>query len=186
MSTPAVPVLITVSGSMAKTALPAPAHPGDAGIDLRAQAPHTIAPGQRVTVGTGVAVALPHGYAAYVLPRSGLAARHGITVLNAPGTIDAGYRGEISVTLLNTDGTAPFSVAVGDRIAQLVLHPVHPIAFTQVQHLPGSARGEQGFGSTGGFGAGAPTRHEGTNYEGASDEPVTNDSSDVTTDQIKD
>ncbi|MGC1208586.1 MAG: dUTP diphosphatase [Ornithinimicrobium sp.] len=181
MSTPAVPVLITVSGSMTQRPLPAPAHPGDAGIDLRAAAPHTIAPGHRVTIGTGVAMALPHGYAAYVLPRSGLAARHGITVLNAPGTIDAGYRGEISVTLLNTDSMEPFSVAVGDRIAQLVLQPVHPIAFTQVQHLPGSARGAQGFGSTGGFGPAEPMNEEPKN-----EKPVNDASSDVTTNQIKD
>ncbi|MGB3762551.1 MAG: dUTP diphosphatase [Ornithinimicrobium sp.] len=153
MSTPVVPVLVRVSGAAAQAPLPAPAHPGDAGVDLRAETSCSIAPGQRVTVGTGVALALPQGFAAYVLPRSGLAARHGITVLNAPGTIDAGYRGEIRVTLLNTDSTAAFEVNVGDRIAQLVLHPIHAIAFTQVEQLPGSARGERGFGSTGGFGA---------------------------------
>ncbi len=171
MSTPAVPVLIKLSGSAVQAALPDPAHPGDAGIDLRADTPHTIAPGDRVTIGTGVALALPQGFAAYVLPRSGLAARHGVTILNAPGTIDAGYRGEISVTLLNTDRTTPFTVGVGDRIAQLVLQTVVPIAFTQVQQLPGSARGDQGFGSTGGFGTPRPE----------------NDAvSDVSTDQIKD
>ncbi|MGB7423470.1 MAG: dUTP diphosphatase [Ornithinimicrobium sp.] len=155
MSTPVVPVLVRVSGAAAHAPFPAPAHPGDAGLDLRAETSCSIAPGHRVTVGTGVALALPHGFAAYVLPRSGLAARHGITVLNAPGTIDAGYRGEIRVTLLNTDRTAAFDVNVGDRIAQLVLHPIHTIAFTQVEQLPGSARNERGFGSTGGFGGSA-------------------------------
>ncbi len=156
MSTPAVPVLVRVSGAAAHAPLPASAHSGDAGVDLRAEAAHSIAPGQRVTIGTGVALALPHGFAAYVLPRSGLAARHGITVLNAPGTIDAGYRGEIKVTLLNTDNSVPFDVEVGDRIAQLVLQPIHSIAFTRVEQLPGSARGDQGFGSTGGFGDATP------------------------------
>ncbi len=181
MSTPAVPVLVKVSGAAAQGPLPVPAHPGDAGIDLRAEGAHSIAPGQRVTIGTGIALALPHGFAAYVLPRSGLAARHGITVLNAPGTIDAGYRGEISVTLLNTDSTASFDVGAGDRIAQLVLQPVHPIAFTQVQHLPGSARGEHGFGSTGGFGGASPIAAKPTDVE-----PINADSTNLTTDQIKD
>jgi len=149
-----VPVLIVASGAGHLDAvLPSAAHPGDAGLDLCAASAVTLAPGQRVTIGTGVSLALPQGFAAYVLPRSGLAARHGITVLNAPGTIDAGYRGEIAVTLFNTDSTHEFAVAAGDRIAQIVLHPVHTPVFTRVDRLPGSARGIGGHGSTGGFGA---------------------------------
>ncbi len=140
--------------------VPSVAHPGDAGLDLRAASATTLAPGQRATIGTGVSLALPHGFAAYVLPRSGLAARHGITVLNAPGTIDAGYRGEIAVTLLNTDTTHEFSIATGDRIAQMVLHPVHTPVFTRVERLPGSARGAGGHGSTGGFGATSIHQHK--------------------------
>jgi dUTP pyrophosphatase len=134
-------------------ALPAPAHPGDAAVDLPAAAEADLPPGERVTVGTGVRIALPVGYAAFVLPRSGLASRHGITIVNAPGTIDAGYRGEIRVTLLNTDQRRPYHVAVGDRIAQLVVLPVPAVRFVTVAALPGSQRGAAGFGSTG-FGIG--------------------------------
>jgi len=108
-----------------------------------------LEPGQRATVGTGVAIALPDGYAAFVMPRSGLAAKHGITIVNAPGTVDAGYRGEIRVTLLNTDSSEAYPVAVGDRIAQLVIMPVTRARFIPVETLPGSHRGESGFGSTG-------------------------------------
>ncbi len=108
-----------------------------------------LAPGCRATVPTGVSIALPDGYVAFVVPRSGLAARHGITIVNSPGTVDAGYRGEISVTLLNTDSSVPYSVAVGDRIAQLVIMPVTKARFIPVTVLPGSQRGESGFGSTG-------------------------------------
>lgn len=125
------------------------AHPGDAGADLTAAEPVQLAPGERETVRTGVAIALPDGYAAFVVPRSGLAARHGITVLNSPGTVDAGYRGEIRVTLLNTDSERAYSVAVGDRIAQLVVMPVSRARFIPVERLPGSHRGDGGFGSTG-------------------------------------
>lgn len=125
------------------------ARPGDAGADLRAAEGAVIRPGHRVTVGTGLAIALPDGYAAFVLPRSGLAARHGITIVNAPGTIDAGYRGEIRVTLLNTDQHEPFEIHPGDRIAQLVVQPIVRARFVRVAELPGSHRGEQGFGSTG-------------------------------------
>ena len=125
------------------------AHPGDAGADLVAAEAVVLAPGQRATVGTGVAIALPDGFAAFVMPRSGLAAKFGITVVNAPGTVDAGYRGEIRVTLLNTDTSEPYSVAVGDRIAQLVIMPVSRARFIPVERLPGSHRGESGFGSTG-------------------------------------
>jgi dUTP pyrophosphatase len=128
---------------------PVVAHPGDAGADLVASESVTIAPGERATVGTGLAIALPDGYAAFVLPRSGLAAKHGITVLNAPGTVDAGYRGEIRVTLLNTDAREPYSVAPGDRIAQLVIQRVERPVFIPVESLPGSHRGQAGFGSSG-------------------------------------
>src|SRR5439155_23766106 len=136
--------------------LPARAHPGDAGVDLCAAVDVVLAPGERALVPTGMAIALPEGYAAFVHPRSGLAARHGITIVNAPGTIDAGYRGEIRVTLLNTDARQPYDVAVGDRIAQLVVLPVPAVRFVPVQALPGSHRGAAGFGSTGaGTGAGS-------------------------------
>lgn len=129
--------------------LPLYGHPGDAGADLSAAEAVELAPGQRATVGTGVSIALPDGYAAFVVPRSGLAAKHGITVVNSPGTVDAGYRGEIRVTLLNTDSELAYPVAVGDRIAQLVIMPVARARFIQVDRLPGSHRGESGFGSTG-------------------------------------
>ncbi len=129
--------------------VPAYAHPGDAGADLRSAEALVIEPGQRATVGTGTAIALPEGFAAFVVPRSGLAARHGITIVNAPGTVDAGYRGEIKVTLLNTDQAEPFAIEVGDRIAQLIVWPVERANFVPVESLPGSHRGERGFGSTG-------------------------------------
>lgn len=128
---------------------PAYAHPGDAGADLHSAENHTLAPGARATVGTGVSIALPDGYVAFVVPRSGLAARHGITIVNSPGTVDAGYRGEIRVTLLNTDPEHPFEVGVGDRIAQLIVMPVSRARFIPVETLPGSHRGASGFGSTG-------------------------------------
>jgi dUTP pyrophosphatase len=130
--------------------LPARAHPGDAGVDLVAAADVQLAPGARAVVSTGLAIALPDGYAAFVHPRSGLAARHGVTIVNAPGTVDAGYRGEIKVTLLNTDPAQPVSFARGDRIAQLVIQRVACPVFHEVDSLPGSARGDGGFGSTGG------------------------------------
>lgn len=125
------------------------AHPGDAGADLVSTESLTLAPGQRATVGTGVSIALPDGYAALVVPRSGLAAKHGITVVNTPGTVDAGYRGEIKVILLNTDASEPYTIASGDRIAQLLVLPVARARFIPVERLPGSQRGEGGFGSTG-------------------------------------
>ncbi|KQV08002.1 dUTP diphosphatase [Leifsonia sp. Root112D2] len=131
------------------TRVPAYAHPGDAGADLCAAEAATLAPGDRATVGTGTSIALPEGYAAFVVPRSGLAARHGITIVNSPGTVDAGYRGEIRVTILNTDTTMPYAIAVGDRIAQLIIMPVVQARFVPVQQLPESHRGEAGFGSTG-------------------------------------
>jgi dUTP pyrophosphatase len=130
--------------------LPSYAHPGDAGADLVTAEDFSLGPGERAVVRTGVAIALPAGYAAFVHPRSGLAARHGVTVVNAPGTVDAGYRGEIKVTLLNTDARRPVSFRRGDRIAQLVIQRVEYVSFREVDALPGSVRGEGGFGSTGG------------------------------------
>jgi len=129
--------------------VPAYAHPGDAGADLVAAEAVRLEPGARALIATGVRIALPDGYVAFVVPRSGLAARHGITVLNTPGTVDAGYRGEIKVTLLNTDTAAAYDVAVGDRIAQLIVMQVPPVRFLPVDELPESVRGEGGFGSTG-------------------------------------
>jgi dUTP pyrophosphatase len=135
--------------------LPAPAyaHPGDAGADLVARVDVTIPPQERRTVPTGVAIALPDGYAAFVHPRSGLSARTGLTIVNAPGTVDAGYRGEIHVTLLNTDVGTPVVLSRGDRIAQLVVQRVSRARFVEVERLPGSVRGTGGFGSTGGHAA---------------------------------
>jgi dUTP pyrophosphatase len=129
--------------------LPAYAHPGDAGADLRAAEEAVLPPGGRAVVRTGLAVAVPDGYAAFVHPRSGLAARHGVTLVNTPGTIDAGYRGEVRVVLINTDPTEPFTVHRGDRIAQLVVQPVARARFLDVGELPGTPRGDGGFGSTG-------------------------------------
>ena len=125
------------------------AHAGDAGADLLSTDDAVIAPGERITVGTGVSIALPDGFVAFVVPRSGLAAKHGITIVNSPGTIDAGYRGEIRVTLLNTDSSESYTVQAGDRIAQLVVIPVARARFIPVERLPGTERGEGGFGSTG-------------------------------------
>jgi dUTP pyrophosphatase len=130
--------------------LPAYAHPGDAGADLSAAEDVELGPGERALVRTGIAIALPAGYAAFVHPRSGLAARHGVTIVNAPGTVDAGYRGEIKVTMLNTDRERAVSFKRGDRIAQLVIQRVERAVFHEVAVLPGSSRGEGGFGSTGG------------------------------------
>jgi dUTP pyrophosphatase len=132
--------------------MPGYAHPGDAGADLHAREDVRLAPGQRALVPTGVAIARPAGYAAFVHPRSGLAARHGITMVNAPGTIDAGYRGEILVNLLNTDAHEAFTLARGDRIAQLVVQRVSEASFVEVNSLPGSHRGDTGHGASGGFG----------------------------------
>jgi dUTP pyrophosphatase len=133
--------------------VPGRAHPGDAGADLCAAVDVELAPGRRAVVPTGVAIALPDGYAAFVHPRSGLASRYGVTIVNAPGTVDAGYRGEIRVTLLNTDADTPVRFQRGDRIAQLVVQRVEYPVFHEVERLPGSARGDGGFGSTGGHAA---------------------------------
>ena len=129
--------------------LPAYAHPGDAGADLVSAEALRLEPGERALVGTGVRIAVPDGYAAFVVPRSGLATKHGITIVNAPGTVDAGYRGELKVTLLNTDARQAYDIAVGDRIAQLIIMPVVRARFVPVDALEDSARGEGGFGSTG-------------------------------------
>jgi dUTP pyrophosphatase len=128
---------------------PGYAHPGDAGADLVSADDLVLEPGQRATVGTGAAIALPDGFVAFVVPRSGLAAKHGITIVNSPGTVDAGYRGEIRVTLLNTDTRESYAISAGDRIAQLIVMPVSRARFIPVERLPGSDRGEGGFGSTG-------------------------------------
>lgn len=125
------------------------AHSGDAGADLVAAEAVRLEPGERALISTGVRIALPDGYAAFVVPRSGLAAKHGITIVNSPGTVDAGYRGEIKVSLLNTDSSSAYDVAVGDRIAQLIIMPVTRANFIPVDVLPDSARGAAGFGSTG-------------------------------------
>jgi dUTP pyrophosphatase len=128
---------------------PEQAHEHDAGFDLFASEPALIGPGQRVSVGTGIAVAIPAGFAGLVLPRSGLAARHGIALVNAPGLVDAGYRGELRVLLLNTDRERDFEIARGDRIAQLLVTPIGTPQFVEAQALAETARGEGGFGSTG-------------------------------------
>lgn len=125
------------------------AHPGDAGADLVAAEAVRLEPGERALVATGVRIALPEGFAAFVVPRSGLAARHGISIVNSPGTVDAGYRGEIKVSLINLDARDAYDVAIGDRIAQLIVMPVARAAFLPVDELPASVRGDGGFGSTG-------------------------------------
>ena len=132
-------------------ALPAYAHPGDAGADLVSAVDVELAPGERAMVPTGIAIALPDGYAGFVHPRSGLAAKLGVGIVNAPGTVDAGYRGEIKVLLVNHDRTNTVRLRRGDRIAQLVVQRVERARFHEVALLPGSARGDGGHGSTGGF-----------------------------------
>jgi dUTP pyrophosphatase len=128
--------------------LPERAYSGDAGLDLAACDRHELGPGERAVVGTGLAVAIPEGFAGFVQPRSGLAARHGISVVNAPGLVDSGYRGEIRVVLLNTDREEPFVVEPGMRIAQLVVLPVPRLEAVEVEELPESERGVRGFGSS--------------------------------------
>ena len=130
--------------------LPAYEQPGDAGADLRSAVDITLAPGERAMVPTGIAIALPEGHAAFVHPRSGLAIKHGLSMVNTPGTIDAGYRGEISVLLINHDPRDPIDIKRGDRIAQLVIQKVEHAAFVEAAELPDSSRGSGGFGSTGG------------------------------------
>ena len=133
--------------------LPSYALPGDAGFDVCTTVDITLEPGERAIVPTGIAIALPDGYAAFVHPRSGLAARHGLTIVNAPGTIDAGYRGEVKVCLLNTDAHDPVTLTRGDRIAQIVVQPVARAVLHEADRLPGAHRGEGGYGSTGTVGA---------------------------------
>jgi dUTP pyrophosphatase len=139
----------TVDVPIIASDVPVYAHPGDAGADLVAAEAVRLEPGARAMVGTGVRIALPDGYVAFVVPRSGLAAKHGITVVNAPGTVDAGYRGEIQVILLNTDRDHAHEISIGDRIAQIIVMPVPRARFVPVEALPDSVRGEGGFGSTG-------------------------------------
>ena len=129
--------------------LPVYAHEGDAGLDLYAREAVTLAAGARAAVGTGIAIALPAGYAGFVLPRSGLALRHGLSIVNTPGLVDAGYRGEIRVMLVNHDPTTAVTLARGDRIAQLVVQKVERVELVEVASLPDSARGVGGFGSSG-------------------------------------
>ena len=133
----------------ARATLPTRAYPGDAGLDLYALEAGVIAPGERASVRTGIAVEIPDGEAGLVLPRSGLAARYGIALVNAPGLIDSGYRGEIRVLLLNTDPSAPFEIGSGDRIAQLLLVKVQTPQVEEVEELAVSERGAGGFGSSG-------------------------------------
>jgi dUTP pyrophosphatase len=148
--------------------LPAYAHPGDAGADLMTTVDVALRPGERALVPTGVALALPEGYVALVHPRSGLAARHGLSIVNAPGTVDAGYRGEIKVLLVNLDPAEPVSLRRGDRIAQLVFQRVEQAVFTEVDALPESVRGVGGYGSTGGS-AGLGAALGGSSDAGATD-----------------
>ncbi|WP_343074788.1 dUTP diphosphatase [Phytoactinopolyspora alkaliphila] len=150
-STPAgaAPVDVLVARLDGGIGLPSYAHPGDAGADLVTTEDVTIAPGERALVGTGIAIALPAGYAAFVHPRSGLGHRLGVSIVNTPGTVDAGYRGEIKVLLVNHDLREPAVFSRGDRIAQLVVQKVERAVFHEVTRLPGSARGDGGYGSTG-------------------------------------
>ena len=140
--------------------VPAYAHPGDAGADLVTTVDARLRPGERAVLPTGIAIALPAGYAAFVHPRSGLAARLGLSLVNAPGTIDAGYRGEIKVIVVNLDPVATVQLRRGDRVAQLVIQRVARAAFHDVQALPDSQRGEGGHGSTGGFSLPGPAGPE--------------------------
>jgi dUTP pyrophosphatase len=133
----------------AEAVLPERAYAGDAGLDLVACEEAVLAPGERAVVPTGIALAVPEGYAGFVQPRSGLARRHGISIVNTPGLIDSGYRGELQVTLLNTDSEETFVVEPGMRVAQLVIVPVPDVELVEVDELPGSARGVAGFGSSG-------------------------------------
>ncbi|PYC86182.1 dUTP diphosphatase [Streptomyces tateyamensis] len=152
-STVRPPVDILIRRLDPELPLPAYAQPGDAGADLVAAVDAELEPGERAVVPTGIAIALPDGYAAFVHPRSGLAARCGVALVNAPGTVDAGYRGEIKVIVVNLDPRERVSFRRGDRIAQLVIQQVEKARFHEVAELPGSARAEGGFGSTGGHAA---------------------------------
>ena len=148
------PIRVSVPLRRLDPDLPVPtyAHDGDAGADLHAATDVTIAPGERTLVPTGLALAIPDGYVGLVHPRSGLAARHGVTIVNAPGTVDAGYRGEVLVNLVNLDPRETFTVRRGDRIAQLVVQEVARAEFIEVDSLEDTSRGDTGHGSSGGFG----------------------------------
>ncbi len=146
-----IPTTITAGDT-----LPGYAHPGDAGADLRTTSDVVLAPGERTLVGTGVSVALPEGHVGLVTPRSGLAARTGLSIVNAPGIIDSGYRGEIKVCLVNLDPNTPIRLSAGDRVAQLVLMPFVTARFMPVETLDETVRGAGGYGSTGGFTADNP------------------------------
>ena len=141
-------IVLQVRRLLEDAVLPERAYAGDAGLDLAACERHELGPGERAAVGTGLAVAIPEGYAGFVQPRSGLAARHGLSVVNAPGLIDSGYRGEIRVVLLNTDRSEPFVVEPGMRVAQLVVLAVPELEVAEVEELPESERGVRGFGSS--------------------------------------
>lgn len=153
MSGPRPPVDVLLRRLDASVPVPSYAHPGDAGVDLVTTRAAELAPGERAVLPTGIALALPDGYAAFVHPRSGLAARCGVAMVNAPGTVDAGYRGEIKVIVVNLDPREPVRFERGDRIAQLVVQQVERVRFHEVAELPGSARAAGGFGSTGGHAA---------------------------------
>ena len=149
MPTPQVPVaLLRLDRDLP---VPSYAHPGDAGADLMTAVDVTLAPGERTLVPTGIALALPEGYGAFVHPRSGLAAKHGVGVVNSPGTIDAGYRGEVKLILVNHDPAVPVKLRRLDRVAQLVVQRVEQVQWRETGELPTSARGAGGHGSTGGF-----------------------------------
>ena len=142
-------VRVPIKRLISDAQIPQTAYQGDAGVDLRSAEHIVLKPHERAMVPTGLAIALPSGYAGFVLPRSGLAAKHGISIVNAPGLIDSNYRGELKVILVNTDPNEAFTIEVGDRIAQLIVMPVPMIEFEQVESLPESERGESGFGSSG-------------------------------------
>jgi len=144
------PVAVLITRLDQGMPIPATARPGDAGVDLSCTEDVVLGPGERALVGTGLAIALPMGYAGFVHPRSGLAARTGLSIVNAPGTVDAGYRGEIKVCLINLDPRAELGLRRGDRIAQLVVQQVEQVRFVEVAELPPSVRGSGGHGSTGG------------------------------------
>lgn len=146
---PPVPLPVAVVRLDPELPLPSYAHPGDAGADLHTTVDVVLAPGERALVPTGIALALPEGFVGLVHPRSGLAARHGVSIVNTPGTVDAGYRGEVKVLLVNLDPTEPVELRRGERVAQLVVQRVERAAFVEVDALPDSARGSGGYGSTG-------------------------------------
>lgn len=143
--------MIKVQIRLLDSALPMPRyqHEGDAGLDLPSRVDHVLQPGERALIPTGIAVAIPKGYAGFVLPRSGLASRHGIALVNSPGLVDSGYRGEMAIIMINTDKREAFHIKRGDRIAQLVIHRVEEVTLARVDELDDTSRGEGGFGSTG-------------------------------------